>query len=120
MLNSPSADHVGFSTLFGHAELCQLARREPKLTAKIRSCNDHFRQFDEVLRAYTKLSPEVLLRLVSKMEVDAIMWAFGKKVATRVNHDSIENIMAAIMKDAKALDNKLPDVPRLKGVMRDS
>ena len=74
MLNSPHADHVGFSTLFGPAEFRQLAVKEPKLLAKITLCNDHIKAVDKWLRAYAStLPPEVLLRLISKMEVDAIM-----------------------------------------------
>ena len=120
MLNSPWADHVGFSTLFGTAEFRQLAFREPKLLAKITLCNDHIKAVDKWLRAYaSSLPPEVQLRLISKMEVDSIMWAFSKKVVTRVHYDSIEKVMVAVMNEAKALCPSMPEMPMLKAVVLD-
>ena len=119
MLNSPNADHAGFSTLFGAAEFRQLSSRCPKLIGRIKLCNNYIKAVDEWLQAYTELAAEVLLRLISKMEVDAIMWAFSKKVVTRTNHDSIEKVMVAVMDEAKTLYPSMPEMPMFKALAQD-
>ena len=82
-------------------------------------CNNYIKAVDEWLRAYADVAPEVFLRLISKMEVDAIMWAFSKKVVTRTNHDSIEKVMVAVMDEAKTLYPSMPEMPMLKALAQD-
>ena len=119
MLNSPNADHAGFSTLFGAAEFRHLSSRCPKLIGRIKSCNNCGKAVDKWLRAYTDLGAKVLLRLISKMEVDAIVWAFSKKVVTRTNHDSIAKVIVAVMREAKTLYPSLPEMHMIKVIAQD-
>ena len=119
MLNSPHADHAGVSTLFGAAEFRHWSSRCPKLIGRIKSCNNCIKAVDEWLQAYTALGAEVLLRLISKMEIDSIMWAFEKKVATRTNHGTIEKVMVAVMREAKTLYPSLPDMHMIKVIAQD-
>ena len=42
------------------------------------------------------------------------MWAFNKKVVTRVAHGSLERIMVVVLSEAKALAPNTPEHPVLK------
>ena len=114
MLNSPVADYTGWCTLFSSADFNNMKGRPPAFLDKLTKANDAITQVDCFLRAYGNFSPEALQKLISKIEVDAVMWLFQKKAAARTFYAEIIDVMAACIDSAKKEDHKLPDMPLLK------
>ena len=116
MLNSPLADDSNSCNLFGPSELGRLQRRDPKLMALLHQAHQSIVDLREFLTAYTRLNQQQLKKLISQMEVRAIMHAFDKKVESRASYKSFMHVLESVYEMAKTMDPKIPVWPRLAAI----
>ena len=108
MLNSPHCDANGYSNLFSQVDFASLnSMGKNKAAATV--VNAWLVAADQFLAAYgSNIDPIVRSKLLSVLEVRAVMLVHGKKSDTRKNYASIEEIAHKFHEDCKREDPKIP------------
>ena len=108
MLNSPHCDANGYSNLFSASDFASLKSTGNNKVAAT-SVNAWLVAAEQFLAAYgSNIDPLVRNRLLSVLEVRAVMRVHGKKSETRKNYASIEEIAREFHEDCKREDPKIP------------
>lgn len=108
MLNSPHCDANGYSNLFSATDFASLKITGNNKVAAT-SVNAWLVAAEQFLAAYgSNIDPLVRNRLLSVLEVRAVMRVHGKKSETRKNYASIEEIAREFHEDCKREDPKIP------------
>lgn len=107
MLNSPTADSSGTATLFNASELAAL-RRDKSLIAQAVEANDIMVAAETFLTAYARIDCMTKAKLLSSLQVRAVMRLFNKKVETRASFSSLLHVADAFYTEAKKVDPLLP------------
>ena len=108
MLNSPSADAGGYSNLFSVTDVNNLVRKDRSLLDKAIEVNGLLAEAHKFLDAYSRLAPLDKAKILSQVEVRAVMHIFNKKFPSRTSFESILHIAHEMYKEAKELDANLP------------
>jgi hypothetical protein len=108
MLNSPTCDANGYSNLFSASDFASLKSVGNNKVAATEA-NGWLVAADQFLSAYcNNIDPVVRVKLLSTLEVRAVMLVHSKKSDTRKNFATIEAIAREFHEDCKREDPKIP------------
>ena len=116
LLNAPSSKVTnGFADLFGQSDLSSLGPngKNRKLAAQ---ASELMVAASSFLEAYCQLDMTSVTKIVSDLEVRAVMHVHQIKVDTRAKYKSLLHIGLALWQEAKAADINLPAWPKIRSL----
>lgn len=115
MLTAPSADQGGYSNTFALGDFSSVSVGG-RNQAAAEAAAELMQQAESYLAAYSRMTPGTSSKLLSKLEVRAVMFTHSKKAAQRLSFASLDDIALAFFEEAKKEDEKLPKWSRLSEI----
>ena len=118
MLSAPSVDQGGYSNTFTVGDFSSVSVGG-RNQAAAEAAAELMHQAESYLMAYSRMPAGTSAKLLSKLEIRAVMLTHTKKAPLRVWYSSLDEIALAFFEDAKKEDVKLPKWSRLNGIKSD-